>query len=96
MGFMDAQACLAALKRTNGNVNAAVDLLFAQEEQKHKTLPQNPVETVQKPALPFEEDPWSRIDPPPTAIAQAGETEKKPAVSPPPYLEDPFADWNNN
>lgn len=79
MGFMDAQACLAALKKTNGNVNQAVDILFAAEEQPLQKVAKEPEQPVLK------DDPWSKV--------VADHKEALNPVSPPPYLEDPFADW---
>ena len=90
MGFMDAEACLTALKRTNGNVNAAVDILFAKESgnkaentsgEKQPAKPSEPTPSI---FVNASDDPWAKFD----SSSQGG----KGGVAPP-VLEDPFADW---
>lgn len=97
MGFMDAQACLAALKQTNGNVNAAVDILFA-NEKRQEAVPSPPSNTTanQQQQIVLEDDPWANLSA--VKVSEKNEASNNDGIptipsSSPHFLDDPFADW---
>lgn len=96
MGFADAQACLAALKQTEGDVNRAVDMLFTAEkqQQQQQQQPQDKKGPSMSQSRPSHDDPWSQYDQ--DAATRPSAAEAPRPVQAPDFFDDPFADpWRD-